>query len=190
MVLPPLAYTPPLSENTMTAEEHFTFRATCEHEDQDMYNVYPTCKGATFLKDKDKDELKRIYHEIFGSDDSDPEDSDYEAEEETMPPLCDDSSDDEDDERSSISQVPKLELDPATRMLLNAGAETTNTDNKDPLTQPEPNDDPNLNVTFSDEEEDEATNVLPFPKYFLHLGWETKFMTTFPSSQPSTTSRT
>ena len=39
----------------MTAEEHFTFRATCEHEDQDMYNVYPTCKGATFLKDKDKD---------------------------------------------------------------------------------------------------------------------------------------
>ena len=103
---------------------------------------------------------------------------------------CDDSSDDEDDERSPISQVPKLELDPATRMLLNAGAETTNTDNKDPLTQPEPNDDPNLNVTFSDEEEDEATNVLPFPKYFLHLGWETKFMTTFPSSQPSTTSRT
>ena len=50
-------------------------------------------------------------------------------------------------------------------------------DNKDPLTQPEPNDDPNLNVTFSDEEEDEDNNVLPFPRYFLHLGWETKSLT-------------
>jgi hypothetical protein len=173
-VLPPPAYTPPLSETTMPAEEHFAFRATCEHEDQDMYNVYPTCKGATFLKDEDKDERKRIYHEIFGSDDSDPEDSNYEAEEETMPPLCDDSSDDEDDERPPTSQVPKIELDPATRMLLNAGAETTDIDNKDPLTQPEPNDDPNLHVTFSDDEEDEDNNVLPFPRYFLHLGWETK----------------
>jgi hypothetical protein len=158
----------------MAVEEHFAFRATCEHEDQDMYNVYPTCKGATFLKDEDKDERKRIYHEIFGSDDSDPEDSNYEAEEETMPPLCDDSSDDEDDERPPTSQVPKIELDPATRMLLNAGAETTDIDNKDPLTQPEPNDDPNLHVTFSDDEEDEDNNVLPFPRYFLHLGWETK----------------
>jgi hypothetical protein len=173
-VLPPPAYTPPLSENTMAAEEHFAFRATCEHEDQDMYNVYPTCKGATFLKDEDKNERKRIYHEILGSDDIDPGDSNYEAEEETMPPLCDDSSDDEDDERPLTSQVPKLELDPATRMLLNAGAETTNTDNKDPLTQPEPNDDPNLHVTFSDDEEDENNNVLPFPRYFLHLGWETE----------------
>lgn len=147
-VLPPPAYTPPLSENTMAAEEHFAFRATCEHEDQDLYNVYPTCKGATFLKDEDKDERKHIYHEIFGS-----EDSDYEAD----------------------------ELDHATTMFLNAGTETTNngtettnTDNKDPLTQPEPNDDPNLHVTFSDDEEDEDNNVLPFPRYFLHLGWETK----------------
>jgi hypothetical protein len=147
-VLPPPAYTPPLSENTMAAEEHFAFRATCEHEDQDLYNVYPTCKGATFLKDEDKDERKHIYHETFGS-----EDSDYEAD----------------------------ELDHATTMFLNAGTETTNngtettnTDNKDPLTQPEPNDDPNLHVTFSDDEEDEDNNVLPFPRYFLHLGWETK----------------
>jgi hypothetical protein len=91
-----------------------------------------------------------------------------------MPPLCDDSSDDEDDERPPTSQVPKLELDPATRMFLNAGTETTNTDNKDPLKQPEPIDDPNLQVTFSDDEEDEDNNVLPFPRYFLHLGWETK----------------
>jgi hypothetical protein len=65
VVLPPPAYTPPLSENTMAVEEHFAFRAACEHEDQDMYNVYPTCKGATFLKDEDKNERKHIYHEIL-----------------------------------------------------------------------------------------------------------------------------
>jgi len=174
-VLPPPAYTPPLSENTMSAEEHFSFRATCEHEDKDMYNVYPTCAGATFIKDKTEDELKRIDYEIFGSEDSESEVSEPEDSYSVLgsPPICYDSSD---DERSPTPQVPKL--DPATRELLNAAAETTNIDNKDPLTQPEPNDDPNLNVTFSDEEEDHsapATNVLPFPKYFLHLGWETKF---------------
>jgi hypothetical protein len=59
-------------------------------------------------------------------------------------------------------------------MLLKAGTETTNIDNKDPLTQPEPYNDPNLNVTFSDEEEDEA-KALPFPQYFLPLGWETRY---------------
>ena len=174
-VLPPPAYTPPLSESTMSAEEHFPFRTTCEHEDKDMYNVYPTCAGATFIKDKTEDELKRIDYEIFGSEDSESEVSEPEDSYSVLgsPPICYDSSD---DERSPTPQVPKL--DPATRELLNAAAETTNIDNKDPLTQPEPNDDPNLNVTFSDEEEDHsapATNVLPFPKYFLHLGWETKF---------------
>jgi hypothetical protein len=189
----------------MPVEEHFAFKATCEHEDKDQYNVYPTCEGATFSKDKNEDELKRIHLETFGSDNSDAEDSDYDSEEE-MPPLiyddssddsdaedynsvlgspslCDDSSDDEDDKCSPTPKVPQLELDPATRKLLNTGAETTNTDHKDLLKQPKPNDDSNLNVTFSDEEDDEAIKVLlmgqhdilPVPKYLLYLGWEAKF---------------
>ena len=207
-VLPPPAYTPPPADNTMSVEEeHFAFKATCEHEDNNMYNVYPTCEGATFRKDKDEDELsKLIDHEFFGSDDrdipydstpqisddSDAEGSDYDPEEE-MPPLIeddidaessdsdsyspsiyDDSSDNENDEHSPTPQASKLELDPATRKLLNAGAETINTDIEDPLLQPKLNDDPNLNVTFSDEEEDAVINVLPVPKYLLYLGWEAK----------------
>jgi hypothetical protein len=72
----------------------------------------------------------------------------------------------------------KLELDPVTRMLLNAGAETTKNDIEDPLQKPKLNDDPNLNVTFSDSESEDLsatdTTVLPVPKYLLHLGLETK----------------
>ena len=60
----------------MEVEEHFAFKATCEHEDDKKYNVYPTCEGATFRKDKDEDEVNRIDHEIFGSDDSDAESND------------------------------------------------------------------------------------------------------------------
>ena len=205
-VLPPPAYTPTPTDNTMAVEEHFAFKATCEHEDNKIYNVYPTCEGATFRKDKDEeDELNELIahydlehsFEFSGSEDnksyfSEPEDSDYDPEEE-MPPLIeddidaessdsdsyspsiyDDSSDNENDEHSPTPQASKLELDPATRKLLNAGAETINTDIEDPLLQPKLNDDPNLNVTFSDEEEDAVINVLPVPKYLLYLGWEAK----------------
>ena len=43
-VLPPPAYTPPPADNTMEVEEHFAFKATCEHEDDKKYNVYPLAK--------------------------------------------------------------------------------------------------------------------------------------------------
>ena len=33
-VLPPPAYVPPPADNTMAVEEHFAFKATCEHEDK------------------------------------------------------------------------------------------------------------------------------------------------------------
>ena len=59
MVLPP-PYTPPPADNTMEVEEHFAFKATCEHEDDQKYNVYPTCEGATFRKDKDEDSDYRL----------------------------------------------------------------------------------------------------------------------------------
>jgi len=107
------------------------------------------------------------------SDDSNAESSGCDS---YPPSLYNDSSDDENDERSPTRQVLwplKLELDPATRMLLNSGAKTTNIDNKDLLTQPERYD-PDLDVTFSDEEEDAAINVLPVPKYLLYLGWGAK----------------
>jgi hypothetical protein len=53
-VLPP-PYTPPPADNTMEVEEHFAFKAICEHEDDKKYNVYPTCEGTTLRKDKDED---------------------------------------------------------------------------------------------------------------------------------------
>ncbi len=129
-------------------EEHFAFKATCEHEDDKKYNVYPTCEGTTFRKDKD-------------------EDSKYDSDEE-MPSLCDSdlaSNDDrpygnqgiyydsDDDENMTDSIVRALlqyidsrivmaepmeaslfyedssELDPTTRTLLNPEAKTTNIDN-------------------------------------------------------------
>ena len=182
VVLPPPAYTPPLSENTMAAEEHFAFRAACEHEDKDMYNVYPTCAGATFLEDKDEDELKRIDHEIFGSEESEPEeaseDNDSEPEEETLPPLLYDSDDDEERPLKNVLTASLLRIFLEYDDSLKAVAEPINTDIEDPLKQPKLNDDPNLNVTFSDSEEEDLsatdTNTLSFPKYFIPLGWETK----------------
>jgi hypothetical protein len=75
-VLPPPAYTPPPADNNMEVEEHFAFKATCEHEDDKKYNVYPTREGATFRKDKD-------------------EDSDYDSDDE-MPSLYDSDADNND----------------------------------------------------------------------------------------------
>jgi hypothetical protein len=166
----------------MAAEEHFAFRATCEHEDKDMYNVYPTCAGATFLEDKDEDELKRIDHEIFGSEESEPEeaseDNDSEPEEETLPPLLYDSDDEGERPLKNVSTASLLRIFLEYDDSLKAVAEPINTDIEDPLKQPKLNDDPNLNVTFSDSEEEDLsatdTNTLSFPKYFIPLGWETK----------------
>ena len=59
-VLPPPAYTPPPADNNMEVEEHFAFKVTCEPEDDKKYNVYPTCEGATFRKDKDEDETTTV----------------------------------------------------------------------------------------------------------------------------------
>jgi hypothetical protein len=51
-VMPPPAYTPPPADNTIAVEEHFAFKATCEHEDDNKYKIYPTCEGATFARTK------------------------------------------------------------------------------------------------------------------------------------------
>jgi hypothetical protein len=180
----------------MEVEEHFAFKATCEHEDDKKYNVYPTCEGATFRKDKD-------------------EDSDYDSDEE-MPSLYDSEADNnehpysnqgiyydsDDDENMTVSIVRALlqyidsriamaepmetplfyedssEIDPTTRTLLNPETQTTNIVKEDTILQPKTNDDPNLTVTFSDEEDDEASKVppiqqhdiLPVPKIKLEFG--------------------
>ena len=124
------------------------------------------------------------------SDDSNAESSGCDS---YPPSLYNDSSDDENDERSPTRQVLwplKLELDPATRMLLNSGAKTTNIDNKDLLTQPERYD-PDLDVTFSDEKMRPSTSC-PSQNIFSTWDGEPKFgsMTICLSSQLSTTSRT
>jgi hypothetical protein len=175
-VLPPPAYTPTPTDNTMAVEEHFAFKATCEHEDNKIYNVYPTCEGATFRKDKDEeDELNELIahydlehsFEFSGSEDnksyfSEPEDSDYDPEE--APSLYEDSSDDENDE-----------LDPATRTSLNPEAKTTNIDKEDPIMQTKLTENSDLTVTFSDEEEDADTIVLPTSDYLLYFRWDTRY---------------
>jgi len=152
----------------MDVEEHFAFKATCEHEDNKIYNVYPTCEGATFRKDKnEEDELNQlIAHddlehllEFSGSEDnesnfSEPEDSDYDPEE--APSLYKDISDDENDE-----------LDPE--------AKATNIDKEDPIMHPRLTENSDLTITFSDEEEDADTIVLPTSEYLLYFGWETRY---------------
>jgi hypothetical protein len=60
----------------MEAEEHFTFKATCEHEDDKKYNVYPTCEGATFRKDKDEDSDYDSDEEMPSLYENDPESND------------------------------------------------------------------------------------------------------------------
>jgi hypothetical protein len=75
------------------------------------------------------------------------------------------------------------ELDPTTRTLLNAEPKTTNIDKEDTIMHPKTNDDPNLTVTFSDQEDDEASKVpsmqqhdiLPVPKYLIYVGHETNY---------------
>ena len=75
------------------------------------------------------------------------------------------------------------ELDPTTRTLLNPEGKTTNIDKEDTIMQPKTNDDPNLTVTFSDEEDDEASKVppmqqhdiLPVPKYLIYVRHETNY---------------
>ncbi len=67
-VLPPPSYIPPLSGNTTAQEEHFAFQATYEptitvktdneDKDKDMYNVCPSCEGATL--GQDENEIKNI----------------------------------------------------------------------------------------------------------------------------------
>ena len=106
VVLPPPAYTPPLADNTMEVEEHFAFKATCDHEDQDMYNVYPA--GTTSLKDKTEDDLKRIEYEISDSEDSESEVSEPEDSDSVLgsPQLCYDSLDDD------LSLTPQLKRVP------------------------------------------------------------------------------
>jgi len=122
----------------MEVEEHFAFKATCDHEDNDKYNVYPTCEGATLRTDKNEEEFNKKSH----SDDSDAEDSDYDSEadedsdydpKENMSPA------DKDHSRSPTPQLP--EPDTATE------AKTTNIE-----MQPKIIENPDLTVTFSDDE--------------------------------------
>jgi hypothetical protein len=141
----------------MEVEEHFAFKATCEPEDDKKYNVYPTREGATFRKDKDEDSDYDPDDEMPSLYDSDAEDSDY------------DSEADED----SRSPTPRLtEPDTATE------TKTTNIE-----MQPKIIENPDLVVTFSDEEDDEAGKVpsmqqhdiLPVPKYLIYIGHETNW---------------
>ncbi len=165
-VLPPPAYTPPSADNTMSVEEHFAFKATCKHEDNNIYNVYPTGEGATFRTDKNEEELNKMSH----SDDSDAEDSYYDSEadeDSDYDPEEDMSPDDEDHSCSPTSQVP--EPDPATE------TKTTNIDKEDPIMQPKITENSDLTVTFSDEEEIANNIVLPTPEYLLYFGWETRY---------------
>jgi hypothetical protein len=76
-VLPPTAYTSPPADNTMAVEEHFAFKATCKHEDENKYNIYPTCEGATFRKDKDEDSYYDSEEEMPSLYDSNAESNDY-----------------------------------------------------------------------------------------------------------------
>ena len=178
----------------MEVEEHFAFKATCEHEDEKKYNVYPTCEGATFCRDKDEDSNYDSDEEMLSLYESDPESNDDR-------PYDYDSDDDENmtdsivrallqyiDSRivmaepmeASLFYEDSSELDPTTKTQLNPEAKTTNIDKEDTIMQPKTNDDPNLTVTFSDEEDDEAIKVppmqqhdiLPVPKYLIYLGQE------------------
>jgi len=158
-VLPPPAYTPPPADNNMEVEEHFAFKVTCEPEDDKKYNVYPTCKEATFRKDKDADDERSSLY------DSDAEDSDYDseaAEDSDYDPEENMSPDDKDHSRSPTPRLP--ETDSATE------AKTTNIE-----MQPKIIENPDLTATFSDEEVEVISNniVLPHPGYLFYFGWET-----------------
>jgi hypothetical protein len=182
----------------MEVEEHFAFKVTCEPEDDKKYNVYSTCEGATLRKDKDEDS-------DYDSDDEMPSLYDSDADNNEHPygnqGIYYDSDDGENmtdsivraflhyiDSRIAMPE-PMLapvfyedssELDPTTKPQLNPEAKTTNIDKEDTIMQTKTNDDPNLTVTFSDEEDDEAIKVppmqqhdiLPVPKYLIYLGQE------------------
>jgi hypothetical protein len=145
----------------MEVEEHFAFKATCEHENDKKYNVYPTREGATFRKDKDEDSDYDSDDEMPSLYDSDAEDSDYDSEA-------------DEDSRSPTPRLP--EPDPTTE------AKTTNIE-----MQPKIIENPDLIVTFTDEEEDEDPiapppsesvlwkSILPPSEYLLYFGWETRY---------------
>jgi len=140
----------------MEVEEHFAFKVTCEPEDDKKYNVYPTCKEATFRKDKDTDD------ENYDSDAEDSnydseaaEDSDYDPEEHMSP-------DNKDHSRSPTPRLP--ETDSTTE------AKTANIE-----MQPKIIENPDLTASFSDEEVEVMSHniVLPHPEYLFYFGWET-----------------
>ena len=83
---------------------------------------------------------------------------------EEAPSLYEDNSDDGNDE-----------LDPATKTSLNPEAKATNIDKEDPIVHPKLTENSDLTVTFSDEEEDADTIVLPTSEYLLYFGWETRY---------------
>ena len=155
-VLPPPAYTPPPADNNMEVEEHFAFKVTCEPEDDKKYNVYPTCKEATFRKDKDTDDENHDSDAEDSNYDSEAaEDSDYDPEEHMSP-------DNKDHSRSPTPRLP--ETDSTTE------AKTANIE-----MQPKIIENPDLTASFSDEEVEVISHniVLPHPGYLFYFGWET-----------------
>jgi len=150
-VLPPPAYTPRPADNNMEVEEHFAFKATCEHENDKKYNVYPTREGATFSKDKDEDSDYDPDDERSSTYDSNAEDSDFDSEA-------------DEDSRSPTPRLP--EPDHATE------AKTTNIE-----MQPKIIENPDLTASFSDEEVEVISHniVLPHPGYLFYFGWETNY---------------
>jgi hypothetical protein len=145
----------------MEVEEHFAFKATCELEDDKKYNVYPTCEGATFRKDKDEDSEYDPDDEMSSTYDSDDDENMTASIVRALLHYIDSRIAMAEPMEAPLFYEDSSELDPTTRTLLNPEAKPTNIDKEDTITQPKIIENPDLAVTFSDEDSRSPTPRLP-----------------------------